>query len=151
MTLDHDNCFFSQKCWFSVLESVYLSEKKRESAWRTKIDFFVLTKRSLLTSVSRVLEKIKRSLRVDFFLNADFFLIADFLTVDILASKTFDSRSLFFMQTWKQSSKMKIFDYSKKHYWTANLKNFVCCSKSCLCRKTRDWYWVSNSTFSYRY
>jgi hypothetical protein len=61
---------------------------------------------------------------------ANFFLIAD-----IFASKTFDNRSLFFMQTWKQLSKIKIFDYSKRHYWTANSKNFVCCSRKIVVQK----------------
>jgi hypothetical protein len=91
--------------------------------------------------------KIKRSLIVNFFLNADFILIADsfltanfFLTADLLtvntfASKIFCSRSLFFMQTWELSSKIKIFDYSKKHYWITNSKNFVCCSKKLFVQK----------------
>jgi hypothetical protein len=53
-----------------------------------------------------------------------------------LRSTTFDNRSLFLMRTWKLSSKMKIFDYFKWHYWVTNSKNFVCCSKRfCLCKK----------------
>ncbi len=77
-------------------------------------------------------------LTANFFLITDFFLITNFfLIADYFASKDFWQSFFVLYVDVKQSSKMKIFDYSKKHYWTTNSKNFFCCSKKIICAKER--------------
>jgi hypothetical protein len=74
----------------------------------------------------------------DFFLTANFSLIAYFfLIANYLASKDFRQSFFILYVDVKQSSKMKIFDYSKKHYWTTNSKNFFYYSKKIVCAKKR--------------
>jgi hypothetical protein len=145
MTLDHDNCLFFQKCWFSVLENSSLAKKKEESARRTKIDFFVLTKRSLLTDFSRVLVirkifdtwlQIISSSQISSLQILSWLQIFFWLQI-ILRSTTFINRSLFLMRAWWLSSKMKIFVYFIWHYWVANSKNLFVVRKDFVCVKKR--------------
>jgi hypothetical protein len=146
MTLNHDNYFFFQKCWFSVLENSSLA-KKKESARRTKIDFFVLTKRSLLTTFSRVLViwKILDTWLQIISSSQNFSLqILSWLQI-FLRSTIFINRFLFLMRAWKLSSKMKIFVYLKWHYWVTNSKNLFVVRKDFVCIKRRVInieYWI---------
>ncbi len=136
-------------------------EKEEESARRTKIDFFVLTKRSLLSNFSRVLVIWKKFLTADyffianfftadsfliadFFLNADFFLIADYFALNDFYQSFFvlnanvitiiENEDIWLLQMTLLSNEFeKLFVIRK---------DFVCV------KKTRDRYWVSNSTYS---
>jgi hypothetical protein len=148
--------FFLRSADSQYLKIHFWRKKEEKSAQRTKIDFFVLTKRSFLTCFSRVLA-IWKFLKLD----CELFLHRRFSSLQILSwlqifswlqiilrSTIFINRSLFLIRTREQWSKMKIFDYLKWHYWVANSKNFVCCSKRFfLCKKMRDKYRKSNSTY----
>jgi hypothetical protein len=145
MTLDHDKCLFFQKCWSLILENSSLAKKKEESVRRTKIDFFVLTKRSLLTDFSRVLVirkifdtwlQITSSSQISSLQILSWLQISFWLQI-ILRSTTFINRSLFLMRTWWLSSKIKIFVYLIWHYWVTNSKNLFIVRKDFVCVKKR--------------
>jgi hypothetical protein len=156
MTLNHDNCLLSQKCWFSVLENSSLTKKKEKNVRRTKIDFFVMTKRSLLICFSRVLV-IWKFLKFDCklflhrrFLHCRFFLDCRFLLdCKLLALNDF-YQSFFVLNanviTIVENENICL---SQMTLLSNEFEELVCCSKRfCLCKQTRDKYWISNSTYN---
>jgi hypothetical protein len=92
-------------------------------------------------------------LTADYFFIADSFLTADFfLTADYLALNDFYQS--FFVLNASVMIVIENEDICLSHMTLLNseFEELVCCSKRfCLCRKTRDRYWVSNSTYSCLY
>ncbi len=156
--------FFLSKVLILSTWTFIFDEKEEESVRRTKIDFFVLTKRSLLNDFSRVLVIWKKFLTAnyffianfftadsfltaDFFLNADFFLIADYLAFNDFYQSFFvfnanvitiiENEDIWLLQMTLLSSEFEELFVVQK--------DFVCV------KKTRDKYWVSNSTYSCLY
>ncbi len=148
---------------FSIWKFIF-DEKEKESVRKTKIDFFVLTKRSLLNDFSRVLIIWKKFLIADyffianffiadsfliadFFLNADFFLIADYFALNDFYQSFFvlnanvitiiENEDIWLLQMTLLSSEFEELFVVRK--------DFVCV------KKTRDKYWISNSTYSCLY
>ncbi len=139
-------------------------EKEEKSVRRTKIDFFVLIKRSLLNDFSRVLVIWKKFLTTDyffiadfftadsfltanFFLNADFFLIANYLAFNDFYQSffVFNANVITIIQNediWLLQ--MTLLNSEFEEFFVVR-KNFVCV------KKTRDKYWISNSTYSCLY
>ncbi len=142
---------------FSIWKFIFSERKKKKALWKTKIEFFVLTKRSLLNDFSRVLV-IWRILDTwllfiaDFF-TADSFLTADFfLTANYLALNDFYQSFFVFNANVKTIVENEDICLSQMTLLSDEFEELVCCSKRfCLCRKTRDKYWISNSTYSWFY
>jgi hypothetical protein len=82
---------FSFKDADSQYLKIIFNEKKEKSVSKTKIDFFVLTKRSLLIDFSRVFVIWENSwyLIADYFLHADFFTADSFLTANFFLTAHF--------------------------------------------------------------
>jgi hypothetical protein len=83
----------------------------------------------------------------DSFLTADFFLTADYLAFN-------DFYQSFFVFNANVMIVIENEDICLSHMTllSSEFEEFVCCSKRfCLCKKTRDRYWVSNSTYNCLY
>ncbi len=145
--------FLSEVLIFSTWKFIF-SEKEEESARRTKIEFFVLTKRSILIDFSRVLViwKILDTwlLFIADFFTADSFLIAAFfLIADYLALNDFYQSFFVLNANVKTIVENEDICLSQMTLLSNEFEEFVCCSKRfCLCKKTRDKYWISNSTYN---
>jgi hypothetical protein len=167
MTLNHNNCsFLVEVLIFNTWKFIFSEKKKKRAFERTKIEFFVLTKRSLLTDFSRVLViwrifdtwlQIISSSQIfftaDSFLTVDFFLIADFfLITNYFALNDFYQSFFVLNASVKTIVENKSICLLQMTLLNNEFEELVCCSKKiCLCKKTRDKYWISNSTYNYFY
>jgi hypothetical protein len=137
-----------------------LTKREEKNAWRTKIDFFVLTKRSFLINVSRVLVIWKDLdiwcrffLDCRFFLHCRFlldckfiydweFLIADsFLIANFFAFNDFLQLFFIFNANVKTIIENKDIRLLEIILLNNEFEEVVCCSKRfCTCKMTRDKY-----------
>jgi hypothetical protein len=157
MTLDHDNCFFSQKCWFSVLENSSLAKKKKKKAfeeqrsislcWRNDRFWLIVARSCNLKNLWYLIADyffIADFFTADSFLTADFFLTADYLALNDFYQSFFVLNAIVIIVIENE-------DICLSHITllSSEFEELVCCSKRFrLCRKTRDKYWISNSTYN---
>ncbi len=148
---------------FSIWKFIF-DEKEEESARRTKIDFFVLTKRSFLSDFSRVLVIWKKFLTADYFFIADFFTANSFLTADFFLNADFFLIADYlafndFYQSFFVFNASVITIIENENIWLLQMtllsnefEEFFVVRKDFVCvKKTRDKYWISNSTYNCLY